>query len=443
MKNRIAHIIGAGILLILSACKEKLDIDPQQAINSDELITDIASAKIAMNGLYSRLQDFYGSTSLIIVDLASDISDHIGPFPRWRDVDQNNTLPDGATADMWAEMYRTIYSANLIIQLLSEADDPSLEADKDRMIGEARFIRALNYFYLANLFGEVPLITKPLDKLEEVNVPKVPASEVFAAILQDLQAAESSVPASSDRKRVSKAAVNALLSKVYLTLQNWEMASAKATLAIEDAAGAYKLETNYADLFNLNISSEAILQLPFSATDQNVLAYHYWEKPGGRHEVAPSQEYVDSFSPDDLRAGASFGEANDGTGSFFTKKYKDFGTGSDHPYVLRLVDVILVKAEAEAELGKYDLASTLINQVRTRAGLPDVMLDASNYKDLILEERKLELAFEGGNRWLDMLRTGLAEQFVVAKGREACKALFPIPRSEIDANSAIVQNPCY
>ena len=153
MKNRIGYIIGAGILLILSACNETLDIDPKQAINSDELITDIASAKIAMNGLYSRLQDFYGSTSLIIVDLASDISDHIGPFPRWRDVDQNNTLPDGATADMWAEMYRTIYSANLIIQLLSEADDPSLEADKDRMIGEARFIRALNYFYLANLFG--------------------------------------------------------------------------------------------------------------------------------------------------------------------------------------------------------------------------------------------------------------------------------------------------
>ena len=133
-------------------------------------------------------------------------------------------------------------------------------------------------------------------------------------------------------------------------LEDWSMASESSTLVIEDEIGAYTLEPNYADLFNLSISNEAILQIPFNPTDQNVLSFHYWDKPGGRHEVSPSQSYADSFAPEDLRAEASFGEATDGAGPFFNKKYKDFGTGADQPYALRLADILLVKAEAEAEI---------------------------------------------------------------------------------------------
>ncbi len=439
MKNINIKIVLFVFIATMFSCEDVLVIDPFQSIDSTELITDASSAGVAMNGLYSNVQDLWGGTGTITIDILSDITDWVGTFPSWRDIDENNILPDNTGIDdIWNAAYVLIYNANVIIDVIPTVTDAALDANRAQYLGEARAVRAWAYYYLTNLWGDVPLITAPVKELADVNVAATSQSEIYSFIAGELNSIVGDV-ASGSATRVSKGAINAMLARVYLSQGNWSAASSSADAVMSEG---YQLATNYMDLFNGSISNEAIFQLDFNSTDQNSLSFYYWDKPGGRHECAPSESIVSSYEAGDARR-ASVGDATSGNSPYYTTKYIDFATGSDKPILLRLADIMLVKAEALAETGDYAGASAMVNQVRTRAGLADVTLDASNFKDIILHERKVELAWEGGNRWFDMLRTNMATDFVTAKGQESCKILLPVIRAEIDANTAISQNPCY
>ncbi len=440
MKNYKLYLIIFAIVGLCHSCEGPLELDPTQSIDSEKLISDASSAAVAMTGLYSNAQDFWSDRAYFNIDVLSDITDHIGTFTSLREFDENDVLPDNAEfVQIWVRAYELIYNANVILATLPTVTDLALEPLKAQYSGEAKALRAYAYYYLTNVWGDVPLVLTPVVSLEDVNLAAASQSEVYAQIIADLTAAKSEVAAGS-ATMVSLGAVNAMLAKVYLSLGNWSEANSAADAVM---AEGYSLTPNYMDLYNGTVSSEAIFQLDFNATDANSLSFWYWDKPGGRHEVAPSQMILDAYEEGDTRR-AAVADASEGAESpFYVAKWSDFALGTDNTIILRLADVMLIKAEALAEMGDYDSASELLNMVRTRAGLGGLSLDASNFKDAILNERMIELAWEGGHRWFDMLRTDLATQFVTSKGLDACKVLMPIPRSEVDANTAIMQNPCY
>ena len=432
--------IGAMILaLSFFACEGPLELDPAQSIDNEKLIIDGASAAVAMNGLYSNAQDFWGGETTIVMDVATDITDHIGTFPSWFDINDNNALPDNTGIDdPWEDAYALIYNANVVLSVVPTVTDPTL--NQNQTLGEARALRAWAYYYLTNMFGDVPLIQNPVGALEEVNVAKTAQSEIVSFILSELSTAAGELGDGADANRITKGAVNAMMAKVHAHAGNWSMASAAADNVI---AGGYALAGNFMDLYNGSISSEAILQLDFNATDQNSLSFFYWDTPGGRHEVGPSEMIRTAYTADDARASSVADAPMSANGDFHVTKYSDFALGSDKPILLRLADILLIKAEAEAEQGNFGAASDYLNMVRARAGLADATLDAGNFKDMILRERMLELAWEGGNRLIDLQRTGRMADVVTANGEDACKIVWPIPRPEIDSNTAMVQNPCY
>lgn len=426
--------------LVFFDCKKPLELNPTQAIDNDQLIVDALSAEVAMNGLYSNAQDFFGSLLTIEMDLASDITDHLGTFPAWSSLDRNDPLPEEFPyANGWTAAYALIYNANVILEALPTLNAPTL--DVNQLTGEARALRAWTYFYLVNLFGDVPLVEKPLSDLSGINVPKSPAGEVLDFVKQELGQAVNELGGASDPNRIIKAAAQAMQAKLFLLLEDWDQAITAADAVI---AQGYQLEPAYMDLFGENISGEVIWQLEFNSNDQNQLAFHYRESPGGRHEVGPSTLIVEKFAADDARRNSIAPAPNSANGNWQVAKYSDFATGTDEPILLRLADILLVKAEALAELGQYQAASTLLNQVRGRS-LPNSNLNLTmdNSKNLILEERMLELAWEAGNRWLDMQRTPLGEQFLTAKGVDVCRLKWPLPRIEVGTNTALEQNPCY
>lgn len=438
------------ILLGISlGCEEPLEVDPRLSVDSNNLITNASSAGVAMNGLYDGLQAVYGTGAPnivpIVVDLVSDNLVHTGTFTSLREMDENDILATNVgISEFWNNLYNTIYRANVIIDLLPTVDDPVLDADRAQFEAEARVIRAICYYHLVNNWGAVPLITTPLETLDDVNVPRTAESEVNNQILADLNAAVPNLASDSDRTRVSKAAANAFLAKVQLQLGNYAEASAAAGAAISDPVG-YTLETNYMDLYNANVSSEALLQVDFNSNDANSISFWYWDQPDGRHEIAPSDNNTLVYEEGDLRSSIVDSTVNSTSGPVFSRKYVDFATGADKPYVVRLADVLLTKAEADAQLGDFGAASDLINQVRTRAGLEPVTLDGGNFIEIISNERRVELAFEG-HRWYDMKRYGTALDFLTSKGRGSNDLVLPIPDDEIDRNTAISQsdqNPGY
>jgi hypothetical protein len=441
MKNINKYILGLVMISFLFACEEPLGIDPQQSIDSAALITDASSANVAMNGLYSNAQDFWRDRAYFNIDVLSDITDHVGTFTSLREFTENDVLPSNVEFNqIWDPAYALIYNANVVLAVLPGVDDPALDAVRSQYLGEARALRAYAYYYLTNVFGDVPLILDPVNDLADVNIAATPQSDVYDQIVADLNIAAGEL-ASGGATRLSKGAAYAMLAKVHLSRGHLAMADLAADEVI---AEGYTLEPNYMDLYNGNISSEAIFQLEFNTADANSLSFWYWDKPAGRQEIAPSQMIVDAYEDGDARR-ASVADALDAAPNspYYVAKWSDFATGTDKPIVLRLADILLIKAEAQADAGNFGPASDLVNQVRARAGLADVTLDASNYMDIILKERMIELAWEGGHRWFDMLRTNLAEDWVVSKGLDACKAIMPIPRSEVDANTAIMQNSCY
>jgi len=182
---------------------------------------------------------------------------------------------------------------------------------------------------------------------------------------------------------------------------------------------------------------------PLSAAEYNELGY-YWRYSGARHEVRPTKELASTFAANDLRAPFTFGPRTPGSSTLQATKWPTT-IGAEHPHVIRLAEVVLIKAEALARLGRLAEAVDEYNKVRIRAGLPKHVLgiDVTTQADVlaaIMLERRHEFAFEG-DRWPDLVRTGLAG--TVKTLGKAGYVLFPIPLRETTTTKGVTQNPDY
>lgn len=295
-----------------------------------------------------------------------------------------------------------------------------------------------------NLGISLPLA--PSRKAE--SLPRASLQETWAQIESDFQKAVPLLPEASAAApaRISKAAARGMLARMYLYLKNYAQASDFATQVINDPK--FQLVADYSSIFTGKLSAESILELQFDNADQSVIRNWYIPtSAGGRGDLAAHDEFYNSIPDADARKKLYAFDAN--AKFYYPTKYAKAGN-IDNIHVLRIAEMYLIRAEADYFAGKGDPLADL-NKVRTRAKLEP--LAAINSIDDILNERKVEFAFEG-QRWYDLLRTGKALTVLAAVPRsnapgapatltEANRQVLPIPSAELNANPNAVQNDAY
>lgn len=439
--------ILAPFLMIgaLSACDQLLDLQPVDELTDDIAITNVEGARAALTGAYQALQGlgYYGGSFVFFNDLSADNAVHTGTFHSYADAAGNQLRPENSTVEgIWNDLYDGINRANQIIVQVPDVADLS-DAERDQIMGEAHFLRALHYHNLVRLWGDVPLRTAPVSGPEEASqIERAPVADVYAQILSDLEVARSGLSAGGDTRRATLGAAHALTARVQLYLENWSEAQ---TAADSVEAMGYTLAPDYSSLFPATEGDtpEDIFRVLFTVVQWNNLGWYYWSSAvGGRGEIAPQQELIDAYETGDLRKDWTiYGDDVEGVAS--GSKYPS-AAGGENPHVIRFAEVILIKAEALARQNLLGDAVDEYNRIRIRANLvPHVLgTDVTSQQDVleaIWQERRLELALEG-DRFSDLRRTG---RVVEVLGIPEFQGTYPIPQAEIDVAPNITQNPGY
>lgn len=491
--KKIKYILTASVLAILiSSCSDFLDKAPIDTIGTESDLNE-KDAVALVNAAYQPLQwpKIYNmriwTTDIIAGN--SNVGGN-GGTDGIETVDLSNfcaTSTNAASLDIWRGPYPGILRCNLALQRL-----PSISMDealRNRLMGEAYFLRAHYYFILVRIFGDVPLQTEPLVAGSNLNQARTSKDKVYEQIVSDCEKAIELLPvkssySSKDLGRACKEAAECMLAKVYLTLGTNYQKVIDLCQAIEDVG--YDLsKMNYADNFNplIDNGSESLFEVQYSGST----AYSFWDNdnqacwlstymgPRNSGWVGGSwgwqhvtKEFVDSYEDGDLRKdmtilykGCPQFDGKDYDPSWSLTGYNvrkflvpksispEFNTNPANFVVYRFADVLLMKAEALNELGETVKAQAPLNIVRKRAGLPAVTTtDKAEMKEKIIHERRMELAFEG-HRWFDLIRIDNGEyavKFLKSIGKANVtkdRLLYPIPQEEIDANPNMTQNPGY
>lgn len=433
---RITSIIVAATL-VLSACDDALVTDPTASIDEATALSNARGVELALNGAYRSLQG-EDRERIAFPDLYADNLDFTGTFQSDREFGLRNlSTTNGEILDLWTVSYQGINRANNVLAGAAEASDLS-SAKASLYRGEALFLRAYHYLWLARWFGGVPIVLEPSKGVgEESLVSRATAQEVYNRIVTDLEEAIPLLPDGKVQGRATKAAANALAARAYLDLGDYAKAREKAQAVI--AGGAYSLTPSFATVFNTKHSSESIFEVQYTSLNRNSLAFWFFpQELGGRWGFSPTAELYNLYEAGDARRGAGIQiTAN----KRYINKYPRISGGDDNFVALRLAEMYLIRAEANARTGAAD-ATVLadINIVRARAGVPPVSVSGqANLLDAILHERRLELAFEG-HRFFDLRRHGKAQQLLAL---DSNRLILPIPQAEMDVNPNLVQNPGY
>jgi len=436
------YIILSILVTVLFSCA-KLDIDPTQSIAADKAIRTPSDLNQALTGCYDALQlaGFYGRHTMLSAELSSDNATATGTILEFNDISLNNLLSNNTISEaIWNACYIAINRVNNVLYYLPNIEGLS-EENKNDVSGQLYFIRSLAYYNLVSYFGDVPLRVSPTLSTDDLNLPRTAKAEVLSQIVGDLNTAKINITTNTTG-RASAAAAEALLAKIALYESRWADAETFATHVIENYG--LSLVSDYSTLFNNDNNSESVFEVQFNDQDKNRIAeYVLPTSLGGRYEVSPTEDLINSFSTEDLRLNASFDGFDDKP---YCKKYYQISSGADRVYVIRLSEMYLLRAEARIQQqADFGLINADINAVRQRAGLED--LSFQDYNALLQElllQRRLEFTFEG-QRWFDLIRNNLAVQ-TLPTVTSSDQLLFPIPYSEINTNTAIGpenQNPGY
>lgn len=442
MKSIIKNIFIFLTIIGIFSCTGLDDLAPINSIPSDTAFANEASSTAALNGVYDRMQDgdlvFDGW--LALPQFFSDEGNATGTFPTRLEFGNLNVFPaNGTMATVFTEYYITINNANNVIAEVPDVVDESFTAEERAdFIGQAKLIRAQIYLHLVSLWGEVPLITQPtIDVGDVLNVAKSSVADIYAQIAKDLNDATSDITADASAIRASKQAANALTARMNLYQGQWQAAIDKAVAALGDP--------NFS-LVGVPYLDDVIYSLGFTATDGNVLNFFYGPSDfGGRYSIGPTATFMAAFEVDDPRFLATIDTSSASVP--FGTKYPSFGAGisgtaTDPIFFVRHAEMVMIIAEAYAEMGDFTNANAWFNQVRQRVGLADKTLDAGNHVDMILQERFVEFGFEGPFRLIDLRRKGKAEEVLGPIGYENCDDVWPLPQREVDRNTNLTQNAC-
>lgn len=456
--NNLSIFLIVAVIIFTTSCKKFVSVDPPgNQIELSKIFSNDDAAISAAVGLYYRMtiSNLIVSNGGVTVytGLSSDEFYNVSPDPELDLFTGNALIPDNGTgvySNLWKAAYQNIYQANAVLEGLANSTNISV-ALKKQLKGEMLVGRAFHYFYLVNLFGDVPLLTTTNYEVNST-MPRTPAGQVYQQITGDLLEAESLLTAeypSAERGRPNKYTATALLARVYLYQQNWQKAKEKAESII--STGRYSLESNLNNTF-LSGSSETIWQLQ-PVTNYMNTAEGFEFNPFDSFSV-PKYSLTDTllnkFETGDQRKQAwlTFNNAG-GQPIYYPYKYKvGFSSVLTEYYVVfRLAEIYLIRAEADAHLNNLTAAESDINVIRNRAGLTNTT--ANNQSALLValeQENRIEFFAEWGHRWLDLKRNNRVDAVLsIEKGTgwQSTDALYPIPLSQIQINPALTQNPGY
>lgn len=497
MKNIKSYIslFFLAALLLSSACEDFLEQEPLGDLSTESFYNSQSDAVLATNAIYNAYRAWFVTGGFPIADIMSD--DMVkGSSPQdGADLNLINnfafTPSEGAFSNIWSALFVGVRRANIVLEEVPEIEmDESL---KTRLLAEAHFLRAAFYFELARSYGDLP---KVLSSNPERQLTRSPVEEIYnEIIIPDLQFAIENLPLKSeydeaDLGRATRGAAQGLLAKVYLFRGNYTEAQDLAEAVIN--SGEYALPATFAEEFAPTQVQGPGAVFELSAIRDNFAngGNQYGETQGVRGTVLvdgeptgkgwgfgrPTLDIINFYEEGDPRMDASviflgdtiYGEIVIGDGgtpdTTFTENgeieqletynQKVFMTGTQFAQyghnrkILRYSDVLLIAAEAANENGNTAQALDYLNQVRTRAfGSTNAAVtetDQAALRQIIYDERRAELAFEG-ERFYDLVRTGRAAEVLGPLGFEENKnELFPVPQSEIDiTEGAMSQNPGY
>lgn len=459
------------ILIVFCSCKKLVDVaPPTTSIVSETVFSTDASASAAVTGIYSRMitsgvttggfaagstssMTFFGALSAdeLVNYNFSPTSPTLGFY--------GNAISSKNTSGFWSEVYQYIYTANAGIEGLSDSSTGVSSAVRTQLMGECKFVRAFCYFYLTNLFGDVPLITST-DYLKNQHAARTAASAVYDQIIADLLDAsrllssDYSTVQGGERVRPIRWAAVAMLARTYLYLGRWADAETQASLVIN--SGLFSLPNDLTTVFLKN-SRETIWALRPDVPNQNTpdaITFILTGMPSSAvSNVSLHSRFLAAFEPGDQRQSTWVNSITvSGSTYYFPYKYRvtNNATLKEYSMVLRLAEQYLVRAEARAEQNNLAGAADDVNLVRARAGLGATTAGTQPAMlSSILHERQTELFTEWGHRWLDLKRThsidGVMSVVTPQKGGTwvTTAQLWPIPLSEIQADPSLIQNPGY
>ncbi|QNL51050.1 RagB/SusD family nutrient uptake outer membrane protein [Olivibacter sp. SDN3] len=516
--KRYFYILLAAFAMPLASCKNALELVPEDQVSGANFFKTTADFTQAINAAYNPLRtvgpDYYTG------EMRSD-NTHYEFNPaiqgtavkmRMDIADFTNDASNNYSNQIYYDSYKGISRANIVLARVDQADIS--EDERSNFKGQALFLRAFYYFKLVRYFGGVPLYLQEVINETDAFLPRSSQEEVYNQIITDATSAiELLAPPTTFPQSgyASKGSATMLLADIYATLKQYDRAE---TLLLTLEPMGYGLLNNYADVFstvNKN-SRESIFEVQFmqglETGVQSNFIYIFLPKcyntalvtygvptnntateANGGGWNTPTQDIINAYEPGDTRLEASIGIAEgnyDGsyyftlsaqrsivnyqapegkTGVPFIKKYlnphTDVLNTDDNWPVYRFADALLLLAEAQNEQGKMQEALANLNRVRSRA-MPRISPLATNgqedLRELILHERRVELAFEN-HRWFDLIRAGEIIGVMNAYGTklkethtyllpgsyqvDEAKLLYPLPFAEVGVNPELIQNPGY
>lgn len=456
------------IVLLLSSCSKELDLSPITQKAASSFFSNEAELESAIAGVYAQLQNggLYGLDLIGVGEVpGEDAFEEIaandnGRFGQLDDFSTNAS--NSLVSSIWRESYEGIQRTNVVLNRIGEIQYANPEL-KSQRIAEVKFIRALLYFNMVRLYGDVPLV------LEETENPsdffgqgRTPAAQVYAQVEKDLTEAIQGLPTAKTKGRPAKGAAQALLADVQMNQGNYS--SAVSNLAAVVNSQVYSLVPSTSKIFGVanEGNSEVLFEVLFASgvngnKEGSPAATQF--RPSGTAANAkghnlPSAAFVAMYDSIDTRKNDYVG-SNSANPFFFSKKYEVSSTGVDDSgtdyYVIRYADVLLKYAEALNETNMTAEAVNHLNAVRNRAGLANTTAATkSEVSAAIAMERRFEFIGEG-HRWFDLKRTGKAVEIMnkwfMDNGKNVVidqnKLILPVPQSQIDTDPAISQNPGY
>jgi hypothetical protein len=470
-------VVISCLISALISCKKLVTAAlPVSSITTQAVFSDSSDANSAVLGIYTSLMNkggtpnfCNGGSSIFLGCSADELIPYNTGNPGFNllylnELNNSNALPESF---FWLPAYATIYQANACIEGLN-ASTSLTDSTRNELIAEATFLRALCYFYLINVFGDVPYVTSASGWAQTADAARTPTSNVYDSIIGDLTTRQKYLKpdysmAEGERTRANQAAVSAFLARVYLFTKDWKDAGLQATSVINNTS--YNLQSSLGNVFSPN-SSEAILQwevnsayYPNTATAEgySILPQSSTSNP----QYFLTKQLLNDFETGDQRRTAWVESSlYAGTLYYYPGKYT-IGPGNivvggvppQYYMVLRLAEQYLIRAEAEANLGDLTDALGDVNTIRSRAGLSNLpsSLNQSQVLAAIMQERRIEFFAEWGHRWLDLKRTNEVDSVMAVvtpqkNGGGQWKSnqqLYPIPFSEIQSDPKLVQNPGY
>jgi hypothetical protein len=475
--------LAAPLCVVMVSCKKLVDVGPPvNKVTGEAVFLNEATATSVLTGLYMNLSSTRLNSSIVLLPsltlyggLSSD------ELTLWSGVTDprkiayyKNNLASNATINYGGEFWTwsAMFTCNSAIETLTNSTVLK-PAVRKQLLGEAKFMRAFYYFYLVNLYGDLPLVLTTDYKMNS-SLPRSPKSDVYQQIVSDLVDAKDLlsptfldadlITSTSERVRPTQWAADALLARVYLYTNQFAKAEEQSSLVISNTS--LFDTTALKDVFLKN-SKEAIWQLqPVNEGWNTEIAKIFVLSSSGPNNssstvsgkpVFLSSQLLNAFEPGDKRklAGNWVNSVTTSSGVtyFYPSKYKSKTFGdpvTEYLMVLRVAEQYLIRAEARAQLNNSVGAQTDLNIIRARAGLPNTTAsDKSSLLSAIQHERQVELFTEWADRWLDLKRSGNidAVMSVVTPQKGGAwspyKGLYPISYRETQLNLNLRQNPGY